>query len=90
MQTIREKISELKAEAVARKKQIDGLLESTKEAVDNANKTMESIRKVSDRLKEDLEAANELIRMLSKDYTALKNEINGIKKNKWLRLFGVK
>ena len=80
-------INKLKSDYEDRQKQIDDILDNTNKMLIESTKAIESFELI-------IISMGESIDNLQTDYTATKNmiryELDNLKKNPWLRLFGVK
>ena len=73
----------LKAEYEERQKKIDNILSNTNKALIVHTKATKEIEKT-------LKEITDFVVKVSVDYDVMKEELYNLKKNPWLRLFGVK
>lgn len=73
----------LKSDYEARQKKIDDIL-------DNTNKVLVTHTKATKEMEKTIKEITEFVVKISVDYDKIKEELYILKKNPWLRLFGIK
>lgn len=79
--TILQKLRELKDEWVQFKDNVETLVTTTQEAVNNANKTMNEVQDTLDTIQNTLDDYGHFIRTLQQDYDSLRAKVQSIINN---------
>ena len=88
--TLKSKIEELVNRFEARRMVIDNTLKSLNTTVNNADKAMISMKIAMDDMGDSFRELKELTEEIQKDYKDIKEFMNRLKNNFWIRLFGIK
>lgn len=89
METLVEKIKKLKADFERRTELLDKIVNNVDNLIQNTDKAITDMREMVETTNKTIEGIDGFVTKLSSDYDKMRKELDAMKQNKWLKLFGV-
>lgn len=90
MKTLKQRLQDLKDKFEKRQKQVDDILNGIAEIEKDIHNSILSTDALIGDLQKAVANVNQVLKMLTDDYKTLKDDLEKIKNNFWLKLFRVK
>jgi len=87
--TLIEKLKEIKEEFERWKKILERMVTNVENLTETTDKTMKEIIKMVKTANETINEIDGFVTKLSTDYDKMRKELDAMKQNRWLKLFGV-
>ena len=90
MVTLAEKFKKLKTDYEEKLKKINNIIDNFDDMSNELKPALEKVENAMEQMEESFKSLENLVYKVNIDYTRIKTDIENIKKNKWLRFFGIK
>jgi len=87
--TLIEKLKEIKSEFERWKKIVDKIVNNVDDLIVTTSETVAEIREMIEATDKTIKEIDGFVTKLSSDYDTMRKELDAMKQNSWLKLFGV-